>query len=44
LMHSLRLRVVFSGEARVSKVVNSADPQYGHFMPSPLSLTGTSAN
>jgi hypothetical protein len=30
-MHSLRLRVVFSGESRVSKVLNSSDPQYGHF-------------
>jgi hypothetical protein len=30
-MHSLRLRVVFSGESRVSRVLNSADPQYGHF-------------
>jgi hypothetical protein len=36
-MHSFRLRVVLSGESRVSKVLKSADPQYGHFMPSLMS-------
>jgi hypothetical protein len=35
LLHSLRRRVVFSGESRVSNVLRSSDPQYGHFMYSP---------
>lgn len=29
--HSFLRRVVLSGESRVSKVLNSSDPQYGHF-------------